>query len=139
MPLKPIRPASLRSTGLLALADLLVEQGDLVALAQRAPHDPADGQAAQVVGGVEVGDDRLQRGVGVAAGAGTVSTMASSSGREVVVVAGHADAVDGLALAGDGRDDRELDVVVVGAEVEEQLVDLVEHLVGPGVVRGRPC
>ena len=39
----------------------------------------------------------------------------------------------GAALPGDGRDDRELELLGVGGEVEEELVDLVEHLVGPGV------
>ena len=48
------------------LALVLLAQRDLVALAQRALDDPADGQAAEVLGGVEVGDDRLQRGVGIA-------------------------------------------------------------------------
>jgi hypothetical protein len=40
----------------------------------------------------------------------------------------------GLGVAGDGRDDREVDVLVGGAEVHEQLVHLVEHLVGAGVL-----
>ena len=85
---------------LLALADLLVEQGDLLALAQRAPHDPADGQAAEVVGGVEVGDDGLQRRVGVAGGGGTVADDGVEQGGEVVVGAGHADARHGLGRRG---------------------------------------
>ena len=52
---------------------------------------------------------------------------------EVVVVAGHPDPGDGLAVTGDGRDHGELDGVLVGVEVEEELVDLVEDLVGTGV------
>ena len=46
--------------------------------AQRAPHDAADGQAAEVVGGVEVGDQRLQRRVGSPTGAGMASRTVSS-------------------------------------------------------------
>ena len=61
--------------------------------------------------------------------------MASNSGGEVVVVAGHPHPGHGPAVAGDGGDHRELDGRLVGVEVEEQLVDLVEHLVGPGVGR----
>ena len=66
-------------------------------------------------------------------GAGTVLTSASSSGDRSASSAGHADAEHGPALAGDGGDHRELDVVVGHLEVEEELVDLVEHLLGPGV------
>ncbi len=71
---------------------------------------------------------------GSPSGAGSVSTMASNSGRQVGVGGGHADAGERSTLAGDGRDDRELDAFVVGVEVEEELVDLVEHLFGPGVL-----
>ena len=54
--------------------------------------------------------------------------------RQVVVVAGHADALHGSTLTGDGGDDLEVDVMVAGVEVDEQLVDLVEHLVGASVL-----
>jgi hypothetical protein len=54
--------------------------------------------------------------------------------RQVGVVVGHADAAHRPALTGDGRDDLEVDVLVVGIEVDEQLVHLVEHLVGAGVL-----
>ena len=40
---------------------LLLAQRDLLAPAQRAFDDPADGEPAEVVGRVEVGDERLQR------------------------------------------------------------------------------
>ena len=39
----------------------------------------------------------------------------------------------GQAVAGDRVDDREVDLRLVGVEVEEQLVDLVHHLGGAGV------
>ena len=55
------------------------------------------------------------------------------SGGEVVGRARDADALHRAALAGDRRDDRELDVVIGRVEVEEQLVDLVEHLMRPRV------
>ena len=110
------------------------QQGDLLAPAQGAVDDTADGEAPEVVGGVEVGDDGLQRRVEVALGRRDRGDDGLEQRGEVVVVAGHADAGDGLAVAGDGRDDRELDGVLVGVEVEEELVDLVEDLVGAGVL-----
>ena len=66
-------------------------------------------------------------------GAGMVSRMASSSGAMPEPLARDADAGHGTGGAGVGGDDGELDVVVAGVEVQEQLVDLVDHLVGPGV------
>ena len=41
--------------------------------------------------------------------------------------------------AGVAVHDREVDLVLVGVEVEEQLFDLVDDLRDPGVGRGRPC
>ena len=78
---------------------------------------------------------RLQRRVGVAVGRRDgVERWPRAAAMRSASSAGHADADHRPALAGDGRDDRELDVVVGGVEVEEQLVDLVEHLVGAGVL-----
>ncbi len=70
---------------------------------------------------------------GSPAGAGMASRIVSSSGTEVGVVAGHADTLHRLALACDGGHDLEVDVVIAGVEVDEQLVDLVEHLLRPGI------
>ncbi len=97
---------------------------------QRALHDASDGEAAEVVGGVEVGDQRLERRVGVAGrGRDRVGDGVEDRGH-VGVGPGHAHTQHRPALASDGRDDRELDVLVAGVEVEEELVDLVDHLVG---------
>ena len=88
----------------------------------------------EVVGGVEVGDQRLQRRGRVAdrrrARCGRRRRAAAPGRRRA---AGTPTPSHRPALAGDGRDHRELDVVVGHLEVEEQLVDLVEHLVRPGV------
>ena len=68
-PLDALEAEELREAALQqrrALGRLLVAQRDHLALAQRALDDAADGEAAEVVGRVEVGDERLQRGVGVA-------------------------------------------------------------------------
>ncbi len=61
------------------------------------------------------------------------STIASSSGGEIVLFAGDPDPFHRPAGSGDRGDDRELDVQVRGIEVEEELIDLVDHLFGAGV------
>ena len=43
------------------------------------------------------------------------------------------------ALLGRGVDHREVELVVVGAELDEQVEDLVEHLVRRAARRGRSC
>ena len=35
--------------------------------------------------------------------------------------------------------DRELQLIFLGIEVDEQVVNFVEHFLGPGVGRGRSC
>ena len=65
-------------------------------------------------------------------GAGTVLTMASKMGRRSV--SWLAQVRGALAIAGDGVEDGELDLVLVGVEVDEQVVDLVQHLLGAGVL-----
>ena len=52
---------------------------------------------------------------------------------EVGVVAGDTDPGHGSSVTGDGRHDGEVDVVVGGVEVEEQLVHLVDDLVRAGI------
>ncbi len=59
--------------------------------------------------------------------------MASKSGVRSSSVPGHPDAGHRPSVAGDGGDDREVDGGLVGVEVEEELVDLVEDLVGAGI------
>ena len=54
--------------------------------------------------------------------------------RQVGVGCGHTDAFHGTTLASNRRDDFEVDVLVVGIEVDEQLIHLVEHFIGASVV-----
>ncbi len=104
--------------------------GDLLALADVAVAHAADRQAPDVRRGVEVGHERLQRVLGVVRRRGDALEQQVQQRREVllfnrmpgvVVQRGHAS----LCVA---VDDRELDLVLVGVEVEEQLVDLVDDL-----------
>ena len=93
--------------------------------------DPAERQAADVGGGVEVGDVRLQRVVGVVLGRRDLLQHQVHQRREV----GSLDALleRGPAGLGVGVDDREVDLLGVGVEVEEELVDLVDDLGDAGV------
>ena len=96
-------------------------------------HDPPDGEATEVVGGVEVGDEGLERRSRSPDGGGTVARMVSSSA--VRSSSGPASPTPATARPSprDGRHDREVELVGVGGQVDEELLDLVEHLVRAGV------
>ena len=117
------------------LADLVLlgQQGDGLAGAQRALHDPTDRQSPEVVGRVEVGDQRLQGRVRVTVGRGDVLEHRIEDRREVRILRRQADADDRPALAGDGGDDGERELLGMGGEVDEQLLDLVQHLGRTGI------
>ena len=107
--------------------------GDRLAAADRAVAHAADGQAADVGRRVEVGDVRLQRRALLVGGRRDVLDEQVHQRLEV----GALDALLERRPAGPGVrvDDRELDLVLVRVEVDEQLVDLVDHL---GDARVRP-
>ena len=100
-------------------------------LAEGAVVDPADGQAAEIGGGVEVGHDGLQGRVRVEVGGGDAVDDGLEQGLEVGAL--HPLLGGGPAGPGVGVEDGEVDLVLVGVEVEEQLLDLVDHLVDAGV------
>ena len=108
-------------------------QGDLLAAPQRALDDPADGEATEVIRCIEVGHQRLKRRRRVAGWGRDGLDDRIEEGAEIGVLGGHPNAGDAATLAGDRRDDGELDVMVIGIEVEEQLVDLVDNLSHAGV------
>ena len=104
----------------------------------RAVEDAADRDAPEVVAGVEVGDQHLQRRRrDRPRGGGTCSTMASNSGRRSSP--GVARSRRRHALARVGVEHRELDLLLGGVEVDEQVVDLVQHFLRARVRRGRSC
>ena len=117
----------------LSLAELLLEEGDGLAATHDAVHDAADGEAAEVLAGVELGDHGLQWQRRVALRCRDGFEDGVEQGRQVGVGGRHADALHCPTLARHGRDDLEIDVLVVGVEVDEELVDLVEHFLGPGI------
>ena len=116
--------------GLLEGAVELAPRDD-AALGQLAVVDAADGQAAEVGRGAEVADEGLGR-----------RPRLELRGRDVIDD-GLEEGVDVLAhhvlLGADpagprvGVEDGEVDLVLVGIEVQEQLLDLVHHLVDAGV------
>ena len=100
--------------------------GDVFAGAQRAVEDARDRQAAEIVAVIEVGDQHLQRPVGIAlAAAGMVSTMASNSGRKFSP--GLFDVGRRRARLGVGVEHGKVELVFAGVEIDEQVVDLVQH------------
>ena len=114
-----------------SIAPVGAAPGDLLALPDRPLEDAAEREPAEVGGGVEVRDERLQR---VALGVGGRRDVREQHleerlevGRELVR------REPGLPGARVRVDDRELDLALVGVEVEEERVDLVHDLGDPRV------
>ena len=113
---------------------------DRLALAQRAVTHPAQREAPDVGRRVEVGDQRLERVVVVVLGRGDVleqqleqrlqAAGAGDLGELQFDVVGIHRRPTGARVA---VDDREADLVLVGVEVEEQLLHLVHDLRDAGV------
>jgi len=103
---------------------------DLLALADAAVAHTTDRQPSHVRRGVEVGDERLQRVLGVVRRRGYALQQQVQQRRQVLPLQRLALLVAQRRHAGLGVavHDRELDLVLVGVEVEEQLVHLVDHL-----------
>ena len=105
--------------------------GDLLALADRPVLDPQQREPANVGRGVEVRDERLQRVVGVVRRRGNGREQRVDERlqvrRELVGLE------PGAPFARVRVDDRELDLRLVRVEVEEELVDLVHHGLGPRI------
>ena len=105
--------------------------GDLLALADRPVQDAQQRQAADVGRGVEVRDERLQRVVGVVGGRRHGREQGLGQRAEILgELVGREAGAPGARV---GVDDRELDLRLVGVEVEEELVDLVHDRLGARV------
>ena len=96
--------------------------------------DPADGQAAHVRRGVEVADQRLERVALYVRRRRDVLHEQLEEDLEAGRIGDLFGRQRGLAAAGVAVDDRERrSVLIVGSEVDEQVVDGVEHLGRAGI------
>ena len=106
-------------------------QVDFFADTQGAVKDAADGEAAEVVGVVEVGDEDLEGAVGGAGSGG--DGLEDELEERLQVGAGDVDVHGGGAELAVGVDDGELEDGLVGVEVDEEVIDLVEDFLRTGV------
>ena len=104
---------------------------DPVVGAERAVGDAADDEPADVVVPVQAGRAELEAHGGVVPGRGHRREQGLEQGLEGAT--GLVEAAGGGAAPGVGVDHREVQLALVGLEVDEQIVDLVEHLYGPRV------
>ena len=110
---------------------LLADDGDALAELDGAVPDAPDGHPPDVLVGRQVGDQQLQRVIGrVGRRRGHIDQQVE---QRVEVLARLVQAHRRRARLGVGVHDRELDLVLVGAEVHEQLVDIVQDLRRAGV------
>ena len=91
-------------------------------------------QATEVLRSIKIGHDGLYRRIGIAGRSRNGVDNGLEQGGQVVVGSGHTDSGDGLTVTGNGRNDREFDCVLVGVEVHEELVDLVENFLGSSIL-----
>ncbi len=109
-----------------------VERLDRHVDVERAALDPAGQDAAEERVAVEQGREHLERAVGDrASGAGTWLTIVSNSG--VRSPERTSSVRPGIAGAARGVEGREIELLVIGLERQEQLEHLVEHFGGAGV------
>ena len=120
----------LRDLGVLVHA-VELEHRDLIADADGPVEDAADGDAAQVVARVEVGDQQLQRRRHVAARRRHMRDDGVEQRPQVL--ARHGQVRARRPGAGAGVEHGKLDLLFGGVQIDEQVVDLVEHRLGARV------
>ena len=103
----------------------------LLAGAHGAVEDATDGETAEVIGVVEVGDEDLKGAFGVALRDGDGLDDLLEEGLEVG--AGNGEIVGRGAGLAVGVHDGEVEHGLVGVEVDEEVVDLVENFLRAGV------
>ena len=103
---------------------LVVEDG--------AVEDAANGQAAQIVGIVQIGHQHLEGLVGIVFWSGNLAEDGFKEGLEILALV--VLVVHGNAVAAHGIEHGEFQLFVVGAEVDEEIVDFVEHFLDAGVL-----
>ena len=112
----------------LARGAVVAEDHDGLALVDGAGEDLADADTADVVGLVEGGDEHLERRLRANGRRRDVLDDGVEDGGEID---GRAiEVLGGPALLGGGENDGEIESLVVGAELDQQVEDLVYDLVG---------
>ena len=119
--------------GDLVLGEGAVDAGDAVLLAglHGAVEDAGDGEAAEVVGVVEVGDEDLERALGIALR--HWDGLDDLLEERLQIGAGDVEVLGGGAELAVGVEHGEVEHVLVGVEVDEEVVDLVEDFLGTRV------
>ena len=110
----------------LGVAAVAVEQDYRLSSPDAAPEDAADGDGAQVAIVVECGDEQLERPLGVRMGRRDMADYCLEEGGKVQwrVV----EVRDGVALARRGVEDGKVELVSVGSELKEEVLDGPERL-----------
>ena len=105
--------------------------GHIVADVQRALKDAADGDAAEVIGVIEIGDQDLQRALGVA---GSLGNGGDDGLKERLQIhAGRGRIGRRRAFLGHRVEHRKIQLRLIGVEVDEKIVNFVQHFLRPGV------
>src|ERR1039458_528872 len=124
-PLQPLERIQLGDLGGVQRAVALGD-GHVIAVLKRAVYHPADAQAPQIIAVVQVGDQHLEYAVRVADRWWDVLHDGVEQGPQIGGRIFHL-ALGGPGL-GDGIEHREIELLFGGVEVDEKIVDLVEHL-----------
>ena len=115
-----------------------LHERDLIGFAQRTGLDAPHTEATEVLRGIEVVDDGLQRGIGVTVGGRNSFDDGLEQCREVIGSTGHTHSAHRATLTGNGRHDGKVQVVQMQTsglgEVKKEVLDLIEHLSGTGVL-----
>ena len=97
----------------------------VVACVQRALKDAANGDAAEVIGVIEIGDQNLQRAFGVARGRG--NGVDDGLEQRLQIDAGLGQIGRGGACLGHRVEHRKIELRFFRVEIDEKVVDLVQH------------
>ncbi len=132
--LDPLEAVEREQLGDLRVLERAIELDDRDRVVQLhgAVEDAADGDAPEIVAGVEVGDEHLQRRRRIAAAAAARARRwrrrAAADPRPWSPIS-----FEATAFAGVGVEHRELDLILGGVEIDEEVVDLVQHFLRPRV------
>src|SRR4051794_22825927 len=98
---------------------------------ERAVEDAADRQAAKIIAVVEVCDEELKRPCGIAFGGGNLMNDGFEKRLQIRALVGRVELGNtGFRI---GVDNRKIELVFGGVEIDEQVVDLVQYFLNTRV------